>query len=80
MRDIQAASRNLSQKQLKWFRDKEPLFCWLDAARPVADIVAAILNELKDEQHKGMSIAARLCGIGVLRQGFEHQAACREPW
>lgn len=45
--EFQQASRNYAKRQLTWFR-QEPLYHWIDASRPLDDIVDFLLNTYKE--------------------------------
>lgn len=50
--DIQTATRNLAQKQIKWFRD-QPIFQWLDASLPPEQLLELTLEEINRNSHAG---------------------------
>ena len=53
VKDIQQASRQLGKRQMTWFRD-DPMYLWLDAKQPVADLVDHITASLQKPEHIGM--------------------------
>ncbi len=76
VRNIQSASRKLCHRQLSWFRD-EPLYRWLDAARPADDVATEIATMLEAETHdagEGQNGFAYLKSLG-LGMGFLHVGA-----
>ncbi|KAK9812443.1 hypothetical protein WJX73_000141 [Symbiochloris irregularis] len=50
--DMQTASRQLSKRQLSWFRG-DPMYQWVDAGRPLDDIVDEIIASVQLDQHRG---------------------------
>lgn len=51
--DIATASRNLVKSQCTWFRD-EQLFHWVDASRPMEEVVEYIQEQICLPQHIGL--------------------------
>ena len=60
MKDIQQASRRLNKRQMTWFRD-DPMYLWLDAKKPVAELVEQIASSLAEPVHIGKGYIDQFC-------------------
>ncbi|CAI9303762.1 unnamed protein product [Lactuca saligna] len=49
--EFQKASRNFAKRQLTWFRN-EPIYHWIDASRPLEEVLNFIYNSYHDENKK----------------------------
>lgn len=76
VRDMQTASRQLSKRQMTWFRG-DPLYQWVDAARPLDDIVDEITASVQLDQHPGARMSSLMqCGLHVI-MALDSWHACR---
>lgn len=60
VKDIQQASRRLNKRQMTWFRD-DPMYLWLDAKKPVAELVDQIARSLAEPVHIGNGCIDQSC-------------------
>ncbi|XP_076922798.1 tRNA dimethylallyltransferase 9-like isoform X2 [Bidens hawaiensis] len=49
--EFQKASRNFAKRQLTWFRN-EPIYQWIDASRPLTEVLDFIYNAYHDQTGK----------------------------
>ncbi|KAF5771759.1 putative tRNA dimethylallyltransferase [Helianthus annuus] len=49
--EFQKASRNFAKRQLTWFRN-EPIYHWIDASRPLTEVLDFIYNAYHDQTGK----------------------------
>ncbi|KAL4580400.1 hypothetical protein LXL04_016591 [Taraxacum kok-saghyz] len=49
--EFQKASRNFAKRQLTWFRN-EPIYHWIDASRPLEEVLDFIYNSYNDQTGK----------------------------
>nr|XP_043628028.1 tRNA dimethylallyltransferase 9 [Erigeron canadensis] len=49
--EFQKASRNFAKRQLTWFRN-EPIYHWIDASRPLEEVLNFICNAYHDQSGK----------------------------
>ena len=50
--EMQAASRQLSKRQITWFRG-DPMYQWIEAARPLPDVADDIIASVLSHRHPG---------------------------
>ena len=60
VKDIQQASRRLNKRQMTWFRD-DLMYLWLDAKKPVVELLDQIASSLAEPVHIGKFCIDKSC-------------------
>ena len=60
--EIQAATRKYVHRQLHWFR-ADPLYRWLDACQPSAELAQQLLDEVARPSHRGTPATFSQCDV-----------------